>query len=195
VRRAHVAVLVAAAAVAVAGCGVPDSSRPEVIQERDVPFQLLAPTASVTSTTKPGSVATARATIYLIDADGRLVSADREVERPATVVRAVEALLLGPTEDETGRLSTSITSGTQLLDVDGPSDGLVTVDLSEELLDITGRQQILALAQVVYTVTALPNVERVLFRIDGERREVPNGDGKLTSSPLGRGSYRALVTG
>ena len=34
-----------------------------------------------------------------------------------------------------------------------------------------------------------------LFRIDGERREVPNGDGKLTSSPLGRGSYRALVTG
>ena len=181
--------------LAVVGCGVPDSSRPEVIQERDVPFQLLAPTASVTSTTQPGSVATARATIYLIDADGRLVSAEREVKFPATVERSLEALLQGPTEDETGRLSTSITSGTELLDLEGPTDGLVTVDLSEELLDITGRQQILALAQVVYTVTALPNVERVLFRIDGERREVPNGDGKLTSSPLGRGSYRGLVSG
>lgn len=194
-RRAALAVVVAVAALAGVGCGVPGSSSPEVIQERDVPFQLLAPTASVTSTTQPGSVATARATIYLIDADGRLVSAEREVKYPATVARAVEALLQGPTEDETGRLSTSITSGTHLLDLDGPTDGLVTVDLSEELLDITGRQQILALAQVVYTVTALPNVERVLFRIDGERREVPNGDGKLTSSPLGRGSYRALVTG
>ena len=191
-RRAAVVLVLA---LAVVGCGVPDSSRPEVIQEREVPFQLLAPTASVTSTTQPGSVATARATIYLIDADGHLVSAEREVKFPATVGRSLEALLQGPTEDETGRLSTSITSGTELLDLEGPTDGLVTVDLSEELLDITGRQQILALAQVVYTVTALPNVERVLFRIDGERREVPNGDGKLTSSPLGRGSYRALVTG
>lgn len=190
-----VGALVALLAVAAAGCGVPDSTRPEVIQDRDVPFQLLAPTASVTSTTQPGSVATARATIYLVDEEGELVSGEREVKSPATVVRAVEVLLQGPAEDEVGRLSTAITSGTQLLDVDGPTDGLVTVDLSKELLDITGRQQILALAQVVYTVTALPNVERVLFRIDGERREVPNGDGKLTSSPLGRGSYRALVTG
>ena len=190
----RIAVLVGAA-LAVVGCGVPVSSRPEAIQNRDVPFQLLAPTASVTSTTQPGSVATAQVTIYLVDADGRLASAEREVKFPVTVVRAIESLLQGPTESEAGRLSTAITSGTELLDVLGPSDGLVTLDLSDELLDITGRQQILALAQVVYTVTSLPNVERVLFRIDGERIEVPNGDGKLTATPLGRGSYRALVTG
>ena len=114
---------------------------------------------------------------------------------PATVARAIQALLRGPTGDEAGDLSTAITSDTKLLHVDGPVDGLVTIDLSSELLDITGRQQILALAQVVFTVTSLPNVDRVLFEIDGERREVPNGDGTLTSSPLGRLSYRGLVNG
>ena len=58
---------------------------------------------------------------------------------------------------------------------------------------VTGRQQILALAQVVYTATELPSVDRVLFQIDGENVEVPNGNGKLTSSPLGRLSYRDLL--
>jgi len=78
--------------------------------------------------------------------------------------------------------------------VTAPKDGLVTIDLSHQLLDITGRQQILALAQVVFTATSLPDVDRVLFKIDGKRREVPNGEGTLTSSPLGRLSYRDLVT-
>ena len=35
--------------------------------------------------------------------------------------------------------------------------------------------------------------ERVVLTWDGERREVPNGDGTLTASPLGRLSYRDLV--
>lgn len=188
------AVVVLAVAL-VAGCGVPSNRQPYVIKEKDVPFQLLAPTASVTSTTQPGSVATANATIYLADADGQLVSTPREVKSPATVGRVVAALLQGPTEGETGTLSTAITSDTKLRKVQGPIDGLVTIDLSQQILDITGRQQILALAQVVYTVTSLPDVDRVLFRIDGERREVPNGDGQLTASPLGRGSYRQLVKG
>jgi spore germination protein GerM len=79
--------------------------------------------------------------------------------------------------------------------VRGPVDGLATIDLSRQLLDVTGRQQILALAQVVYTATAYPNVDRVLFQFDGASREVPNGDGTLTSTPLGRLSYRGLVSG
>jgi hypothetical protein len=33
----------------------------------------------------------------------------------------------------------------------------------------------------------------VLFQIDGENVEVPNGAGKLTASPLGRLSYRDLL--
>jgi spore germination protein GerM len=132
-------------------------------------------------------------TIYLADADGHLVAARRDVETPTTVGKAVSALLRGPTTDEADRLSTSITSDTKLLDIRGPIDGLVTIDLSRQMLDITGRQQILALAQVVYTATSIPSVDRVLFKFDGSSHEVPNCDGKLTGSPLGRQSFRALI--
>jgi spore germination protein GerM len=182
--------------IALTACGVPSNTEPHAIDRDDVPFQLLAPTASVTSTTMPsGSTGTQRISIYLADAEGHLVSTHRQVPQPATAAAAVSALLRGPIAEESGRLSTAITSGTRLLGVDGPTNGLVTIDLSRELLDITGRQQILALAEVVFTATSLPDVDRVRFKIAGKRREVSNGDGTLTAEPLGRNSYRTLVNG
>lgn len=177
----------------VAACGVPTDAEPRAIETRNVPFQLLAPTVEAPTTTQPANTATERATIYLADADGKLQAVRRPVTAPATAKRVLEALLAGPTEEEADRFATAITSDTQLLGVDGPDNGLVIVDLSRQLLDITGRSQILALAQVVFTVTALPSVDRVLFKFEGQPAEVQNGNGTLTSSPLGRLSYRDLV--
>jgi hypothetical protein len=195
-RRCWAALAAVLAASTLVACGVPGDRTPREIDAGNVPFHLLAPTASATSTTVPSAfTATARVTIYLADADGRLVAARREVEAPTTVDKAVAALLRGPTDEEANRLSTSITSDTKLLDIRGPINGVVTIDLSRQMLDITGRQQILALAQVVYTATSLTSVERVLFKFDGSSREVPNGDGKLTASPLGRLSYKGLLPG
>jgi spore germination protein GerM len=184
----------AVACLLLAGCGVPTDDKPQVIDGNDVPFQLLAPTTESTTTTvlPSGSAGLARVVVYLADTDGHLAAARREVEAPVTPAKVVRALLQGPTPDEASKLHTAITSETKLLDVDGPTDGLVTVDLSAHLLDITGRQQILALGQVVYTLTSLPDVTRVLFRFDGEAVEVPNGDGTLTAEPLGKLSYRTL---
>lgn len=175
-------------------CGVPGDSDPRAIEAENVPFGLLAPTAEATTTTQPSAfTATARVTVYLADADGKLQAVGRQVTAPLSVAKAIESLLGGPTEEEADRLSTAITSETELLGVQGPDDGLVILDLSRQLLDITGRQQILALAQVVWTATALPSVDRVLFEFDGEQAEVQNGNGTLTSSPLGRLSYRDLI--
>lgn len=186
-------VVVLVAAIVLAACGVPDDE-PRAIQGT-VPFRLLERTVESTTTTQPAGNTTTRVTIYLTDAEGRLVDTRREVSAPASVEKAVEALLGGPSEDEADELSTQITQDTQLLGVDGPVDGLVTIDLSRQLLDITGRPQILALAQVVYTATSLATVDRVLFEFEGERAEVPNIDGELTPSPVSRLSYRGLVRG
>jgi spore germination protein GerM len=192
--RLRVLLIAVLAASVLAACGVPGDSAPHEIDANNVPFQLLAPTASATSTTLPSAFArTARVTIYLVNRDGRLTAAHRDVEAPSSASKALAALLRGPTADEAGLLSTSITSDTKLLDLRGPIDGLATINLSRKMLDITGRQQILALAQVVYTATSLPSVDRVLFKFDGSSREVPNGDGKLTGSPLGRLSYKGLL--
>ena len=180
--------------VGLVACGVPGDSDPRAIEAENVPFGLLAPTAEATTTTQPSAfTATDRVTIYLADADGKLQSVRRQVTAPSSVAKAIESLLGGPTEEEADRLSTAITSETKLLGVQGPDDGLVILDLSRQLLDITGRQQILALAQVVWTATALPSVDRVLFEFEGEQAEVQNGNGTLTSSPLGRLSYRDLI--
>lgn len=187
-------VVLAAVLLGLAACGVPGDSTPRAIEAENVPFDLLAPTAEATTTTQPSAFTqTAGVTIYLADADGRLQPARRQVSAPASVRKSIEALLGGPTEEEADRLSTAITSETKLLDVQGPDDGLVILDLSRQLLDITGRQQILALAQVVWTATSLPSVDRVLFKFEGEQAEVQNGDGTLTSSPLSRRSYRDLI--
>lgn len=183
------------AALLVAACGVPGDDEPRPLDQQAVPFDLLAPTAESTTTTVPSMFAdTVRVAVYLTNADGKLQSVRRPVTTPVTVGKVVEALLAGPSEEEASRLATAITSETKLLSIEGPTDGLVTIDLSRDVLDITGRQQILALAQVVWTVTALPNVDRVLFEFDGEPSEVPNGNGTLTSSPLGRLSYRDLAS-
>jgi len=184
-----------ALALASAACGVPNDDQPRALDKRNVPFQLMAPTAEPTTTTVPGLfTATTRVTVYLADAEGFLKATTREVAAPPTIGRVVGALLAGPTPDEASTLHSAITADTRLLAVQGPSDGLVTVDLSDEMLAITGRQQILALAQVVFTLTSLPNVDRVLFEFEGEPREVPNGDGKLSAAPLGRMSYRQLIS-
>jgi len=177
-----------------AACGVPNDSQPREINAQNVPFGLLAPTGGATSTTAPAVFAPmSQVTIYLADVEGNLVPVQREVQAPGTVRKSLEVLLRGPTTEEADTLRTAITSTTKLLHISGPEDGLITVDLSHQLLDVTGRQQILALAQVVYTATSRRNVERVLFRVDGEPKEVPTGNGTLTASPLDRLSYSELI--
>jgi hypothetical protein len=176
------------AAVGLVSCGVPNDEGPRQLDARNVPFELLGPTTSTTVTAE-GPL---REVTVFLTSDGRLTEVTREVEAPASLRKSIEALLAGPAADESS-LSTAITTETKLLHLHGPDDGLVTIDLSRAMLDVTGRQQILALAQVVYTATAYPGIERVLFQFEGESREVPNGEGTLTSTPLGRLSYRALT--
>jgi len=192
-RRSALALTLVLVAVMAAACGVPKDTGPRLVEPQQVPFDLLAPTAGATTTTVPGLTPTRQVSIYLADADGHLVPVSREVGAPATLSKAITSLLAGPSTDEADRLHSAITSDTRLLHVRGPVDGLATIDLRCQLLEVTGRQQILALAQVVYTATAFPGCDRVLFQFGGATREVPNGDGTLVSTPLGRLSYRMLV--
>ena len=181
------------AAGLLAACGVPSDGAPREISAEDVPFQLLGPDAAAPATSIPQSDDTSRVTVYFVTTEGQLSAARRTVPSPATPEHALRALLDGVLENEAGALSSAITAGTRLLGIDGPDAGLVTIDLSSDILDVTGSQQVLAIAQVVFTATALPSVERVLFEFDGEPREVPTGEGLLTAVPLGRSDYRELL--
>jgi D-alanyl-D-alanine carboxypeptidase len=108
----------------------------------------------------------------------------------ASVAAALRSLLAGPTaaERESG-LSSAIPAGTRLLSLD-VAGGTATVDLSEAFgsgggsLSMAGR-----LAQVTYTLTRFPEVERVVYRLAGEPLETLGGEGLIVDGPQSRAVY------
>lgn len=102
-----------------------------------------------------------------------------------TPFSAMDALLAGPTASEQGlRLRSAIPEGTALRSAAFVSPGTVAVDLSAELFDATGDELIDAMAQIVFTVSALERVSRVQVLVDGEAKQLPRGDGQLVAGPL-----------
>ncbi len=71
-------------------------------------------------------------------------------------------------------------------------NGVATVDLSSNLATIGGTDEILAVAQIVLGVTALPDVDAVIFLLDGAETSVPRSDGVLVSGPLDPDDYSEL---
>lgn len=188
--RASVLALSTALALG-AACGIPTDSGPRALPRDDVPFDLLAPaTTEGTSTTLVA--VTTEVPVYLIGPD-RLAVVRRLVESPPSLFRALESLLAGPTAEESAAgLRTAVTNQTRLLSVRVQS-GVATVDLSGEFAAIGGQEQILALAQLVYTATASQGVLGVRFSLDGKAVEVPRGDGTLTQEPLSPADYARLA--
>lgn len=182
-------VLVLAVFLVATGCGVQNDADPRPLATADVPFDLLAPATSV-GTAQAGED-DVTGTVWLVDNSGLLARGSRRpVDPPVTVEKIVTALLQPVTDAEANAgLRSNIVSGTRLLSVDGPVEGLVTLDLSGEFLTVSRELQRLALAQMVFTVTGLPNVDRVLFRFDGNPAEVPGAGDELTAEPLTRKDF------
>ena len=142
----------------------------------------------------PGAVPT---TIYLFLADARgepgLIPVARTLPDSAALAPAtLEALLAAPTEDEAAapnHLLTAIPTGTRALGLvlDG---NVATVDLSGEFGSGGGSESMLGrVAQVVYTLTALPGIDAVLFHIDGRPVEALGGEGIVLEDPQTRDDY------
>lgn len=178
-------------ALILAGCAVPDDDAARAIDPSTVPFSLLG--TSTTSSTEPQAPPVREVTvpIYLVDNEtDQLVEVVRTVEAPRSVGEALAELLRGPSADELARgLTSAISRSTTLLGTEGPRDGVVTVNLSDDLSSIGGQGQRLALAQVVFTVTAAPEIQGVLFAFEGEPSQVPDGQGQSTAEPLDRADF------
>ncbi|MBW3627164.1 MAG: GerMN domain-containing protein [Actinobacteria bacterium] len=184
-----VVVALALAALVSGACGIQHDEQARTLPSDKVPFGLLATSTTTTTTQRPEAPAVPTS-VYLVDNEtGQLVEVQRSVSAPPSVRTALQELLEGPTERELDQgLRSNIASATELLGIIGPENGVVTIDLSD-LTGPTGEGQRLALAQIVYTVTAQPQVDRVLFRFQGELKEVPNAAGESTGEPLSRSDF------
>jgi hypothetical protein len=175
---------------ALAACGVPADSVPRVIPPDDLPAELVEPApAAPVPTTVP---VTERMSVYLV-LDDRLVEASRDTQSPPRPRLALAALLAGPTAEEAAagiRTAIGTTSGVATGDVQG---GTVEVELGPSFEAAGGSEQVLAIAQIVYTLTAVPGVDGAAFTLSGRAVEVPRGDGTLTGEALRRDAFPHLA--
>lgn len=180
-----------------AGCGIPTSSGPQAIAKGNVPSRLLNPASTPTSTTL-NPPATVTEQIYLVDPTLHLTPRSRNIAPPANLTQVVNALLLGPTASESaGGIQSFVTSpsasSTPNRAVVTVANGIATVNFATNPVQVVGATQtLLAIAQVVFTVTQQPNVTGVLFEIAGQPIEVPVGpNGALVPGPVNQSQYGA----
>jgi hypothetical protein len=110
----------------------------------------------------------------------------------AVATAAMEFLLDGPSDMETNTrpaFYTTIPEGTRLLGLT-IENGIATVNLSREFESGGGSASVLGrLAQVVYTLTQFPTVQKVSFELDGQPVTVFSGEGVVLDHPVGRADY------
>jgi spore germination protein GerM len=174
------------------GCGVPADDEAHLTDADKVPFGLLEAEREE-GAALPGGTTFAEVYLYA-DEEGTLVSVARSVEDRAlaTVLDEVER---GPTDGESAAgLRSALTDSRVIIgtDVTGTT---ATVDLAESFSTIRGSEQLVAIAQVVYTATAQGNVTQVVFTLEGRPIEIPHGDGSLTGGPVTRDDFRELDPG
>jgi spore germination protein GerM len=71
--------------------------------------------------------------------------------------------------------------------------GVATVSLTRAFADVEADAQLLAIGQLVCTLTARPGTGQVRFTLDGTDIDVPRQDGSLTAEPVTRDDYRDLI--
>jgi hypothetical protein len=192
-RRLVVAVVVALLA---GGCGVATGGGPHPIPKSQVPFHLLSPEAPSTTTTTSPSEFTVPVTVYFVSSSQQyLVPAERSVAAKATLTTVLNVLLTGPTTLEADKgIKTAFSSDIRLLGV-RLTTTVATVDFNRAFGQISGTQQVLAVAQVVYTVTGeLGQDIGVQFEIAGQPTEVPTATGAQVPGPVHLLQYLALAT-
>jgi spore germination protein GerM len=167
----------------VAGCGVRGDGAPRALSPEVVPEELLAPSTSAAAPDQPETGAVV--TVYLVDNRERLRPVQRTLDSQVLITASLRSLLQGATDEEAAEgLRSEVPTGTEVNGIDRLDEDVITIDLSEEFAETTAEGELLAQAQIVYTVSEMPNVRGVLFLVDGRPREGADDQAKLTSSPL-----------
>jgi spore germination protein GerM len=185
-RSIRSAVVCVVLTLGLAACGVPTERSPRPI----APLE----TRSTGPSTPGASTSSSRfAEMLFLVKDGKLVAVSRPIDRPPTLDAELEHLLAGPTAAEHDAGLTSALTGLGIT-------ARVQLHLADAVVDLgnqpdeTGRSdEVLAYGQLVCTLTARPDVDRVSFRYNGQPVGVPRADGSLAQQPLTAADYAILL--
>lgn len=175
-------------AMLAAGCAIPTQGSPSAIASSRVPFGLLDPHQTTTTTTQPKPSSYVGVKVYFLNADANnaLTPVDRLVSAPAPLVSIINALLVGPTSgDSASGLTTAIPSDVTVISAGPTAPNVVTVNFNAAFGEITGTATEQAVAQVVSTVVNEVGLGTgVIFQIEGQRTSVPIANGSQVAGPV-----------
>jgi spore germination protein GerM len=197
--------------VAIAGCGIPDSSGFRPVNRDDIPFDLaetttttttLPPTTTIESTSTTAAIETSTTIstepveLYFVSGS-QLTPVSIALASPTTPSQVMAALLDGPPSGDLGiGLRSVIPRGADI--TVGESAGVAEVDLPNGIFDtLTATDQRLLFGQIVLTMTRRPGIGQVRFTLDGEPTEVFTGSGDVRApgETVSSDDYRELTTG
>lgn len=172
----------------VPGCGDDDESATTM---DETTASTSSSTTATTGEEEPAEPVEVRA--YFLR-DGFVGPVAREATGDGVASAAMEGLLAGPSADEEqAGLATAIPDGTELLGVT-ITDGVATVDLSEEFGSGGGSASMMGrVAQVVFTLTQFPTVDAVSFEVEGTPVTELGGEGLLLAAPQTRADWEDLT--
>jgi spore germination protein GerM len=166
-------------ALVASACGVQTDDRP-----RDIPASEQLDLGASGNTGAGAATGTSR--IYLIgpDASGQGSLLQPVARAAGTPTELMAALLAGANSKELDQqFRSAIPVGTQLRSATATSTTM-RVDLSDDILQLSGSDLVDALAQIVFTASEYPGVTQVRVDVDGVVQQLPGGDGTLQSDPL-----------
>jgi spore germination protein GerM len=179
--------LVAVAVVLCGACSIQAEQRAQVQDDDAVPFGLLDQDAP--PLLPPASAAATEPVALCFVRDGELAIVESALEPPVELSDVVDALAEPP---GAGSLRSAV-SDPPLVREARLAAGVARVDLVPAITALGGDEQLLAVAQLVCTLTGRPGVGPVSFTLKGAPVDVPTGDGSLTSGPVSRDDYADLI--
>jgi hypothetical protein len=174
-RFAVVTAALGALSVWLGACGVPVDHSPSALPRDAIPFGLLQPSAPSTTASTAPTPAPVTVKIFLVTTSGRLTVVDRQLPvDQQSLADVLDALVQGPTDSEVGAgLQSAVPTQTVVLGAVVGAGGLATVNLGGTFGQLVGQAQIEAVAQIVFTATAVPGVSELAFQLQGQPIDVP----------------------
>ena len=183
------ALLVGTLAFSLAACSISPEGSPRDVAARD--------RRDLSTSFDPvAGAATGSGRIYLLSPE--VLGQPRTLQSVARDVGdtpddAMKALFEGPNTTELqAMLRSALPPGTRLLDV-GLDSGVLVVNVTSDLQQLTGEALIDGVAQIVLTASDITGVSGVEITIDGVRQQWPASSGELRSEPLTRYDFPGLV--
>lgn len=190
-RRSLAVVLAVASLTACSRLGPQDDDHP--VDAAAVPYDLLAPSTTTTRPPPPTTTTTLpwRANLWYV-AGEYIVPAPRQLREQPEVDQLIRLLLRGPSEQDLPLVRSALDADDVVVEP-VPRGGQLTIDLAPDFGTRSPPEQILGLAQLVFTVTEVPGVGRIVFRIDGAELAVPLPNGQLAVGSVSRDDFIVLA--